>query len=375
MTKSQILLFVTLYQNLVQFLIKRILYIFSLVFTFSFAMHAQEVITLTNPSFEDTPAAGSPPAGWYDCGEKRFPLESPPDVQPSGDWDVTKPAQHGRSYLGMVVRENDTWESVSQKLNGSLKKGKKYSFSIYLCTSDIYKSATSRNRNTRVNYVTPAVLRIFGGQSYCDHGAILLAESKIVRNNDWQIYNFTFKPNRDISYITLEAYYETPVLFPYNGNILVDNASPIREIIDKNPKITNPTPPKAKENSTIAALKSNKVKAGQIIRIDELYFQADTSNINPSSFNVLNEVFNFLKKNKNVVIEVGGHTNGVPSDAYCQRLSTARAKEVAEYLIKKGIQRDRVKYKGYGKSQPIASDKTATGRKKNQRVEIKILST
>lgn len=65
----------------------------------------------------------------------------------------------------------------------------------------------------------------------------------------------------------------------------------------------------------------------------------------------------------------------MPSDAYCQRLSTARAKEVAEYLIKKGIQRDRVKYKGYGKSQPIASDKTATGRKKNQRVEIKILST
>ena len=329
---------------------------------------------LTNPSFEDTPAAGAPPTGWYDCGARKFPNESPPDVQPSGDWDVTKPAQHGRSYLGMVVRENDTYESVSQPLKGTLKKGKKYSFSIYLCSSNIYKSATSRNRNTRVNYITPAVLRIFGGKSYCDPAAILLAESPTIKNNDWEVYNFEFKPSRDVTHITLQAYFETPVLFPYNGNVLLDNASPIKEIIPSKEKKTTPAP-KSQENSTIAALKSNKVKTGQIIRIDELYFDADTSRISPSSYKVLNEVYTFLRKNPKVIIEIGGHTNGVPSVAYCQRLSTARAKEVADYLTGKGIPSSRVKYKGYGKSKPIASDKTAAGRKKNQRVEIRILST
>jgi outer membrane protein OmpA-like peptidoglycan-associated protein len=77
--------------------------------------------------------------------------------------------------------------------------------------------------------------------------------------------------------------------------------------------------------------------------------------------------------NKNVVIEVGGHTNNVPAAEYCDRLSTARAKSVAEYLYGKGIDQDRITYKGYGKNKPIASNDSVKGRKKNQRVEIKIL--
>lgn len=82
-----------------------------------------------------------------------------------------------------------------------------------------------------------------------------------------------------------------------------------------------------------------------------------------------------MQRNEAVKIEIGGHTNGVPSVEYCQKLSSARAREVANYIINKGIDKNRVTYKGYGKSKPIASDRTPEGRKKNQRVEIKILST
>ncbi|QLH30266.1 MAG: hypothetical protein HWD63_13375 [Candidatus Parvibacillus calidus] len=57
--------------------------------------------------------------------------EKPPDVQPSGSWEVRKPANNGDTYLGMVVRENDTWESVSQQLSGTLKKGKTYTFDLF----------------------------------------------------------------------------------------------------------------------------------------------------------------------------------------------------------------------------------------------------
>lgn len=330
-----------------------------------------QVIELNNPSFEDIPRPASVPSGWFDCGQIRFPRESPPDTQPSGAWDVFKPAFNGRTYLGMVVRNNDSWESVSQRLAGTLKKGKSYSFSIYLCSSDVYKSATSENLLQRSNYVTPAKLNIWGGNEYCEK-AILLSATSPITNNDWKKFDFVFKPTRNVTVITLEAYYDTPVLMPYNGNILLDNASSIKEIIPPKPPKNIPVT-RAKEEGTIASLKT-KVKAGQTIKIDELYFQADTSNIAPSSFKVLDEVYKFLIKNKNVVIEIGGHTNGVPSDRYCMLLSTARAREVAEYLIKKGIPKSQVKFKGYGKSKPIASDKTAAGRKKNQRVEIKILS-
>ena len=76
------------------------------------------------------------------------------------------------------------------------------------------------------------------------------------------------------------------------------------------------------------------------------------------------------------VIEIGGHTNTVPPDDYCNHLSTQRAKSVQEYLVSQGVPETRLKYKGYGKTDPIiAYDKyNKDARQKNQRVEIKILS-
>jgi outer membrane protein OmpA-like peptidoglycan-associated protein len=73
------------------------------------------------------------------------------------------------------------------------------------------------------------------------------------------------------------------------------------------------------------------------------------------------------------MIEIGGHTNGVPDHLYCDKLSTARAKSVAEYIHDKGISPERITYRGYGKRQPIATNNSVEGRRKNQRVEVKIL--
>ena len=88
----------------------------------------------------------------------------------------------------------------------------------------------------------------------------------------------------------------------------------------------------------------------------------------------MDEIVSFLKENTNITIEVGGHTNNIPTDDYCDKLSSNRAKAVADYLISHGLIAERVLYKGYGKRNPIATNNTLEGRKKNQRVEIKILS-
>lgn len=116
------------------------------------------------------------------------------------------------------------------------------------------------------------------------------------------------------------------------------------------------------------------ITLGQTIRVDKLYFDADSSTIQSASNAVLQEIYDFLSNNRNVKIEIGGHTNSLPEDDYCDRLSTARAKNIAEYLYDKGIPESQITYKGYGKRQPIASNATVEGRKKNQRVEIKITS-
>lgn len=124
----------------------------------------------------------------------------------------------------------------------------------------------------------------------------------------------------------------------------------------------------------IPELDITKVGVGQTLRINELSFEADSTVLEPENFEILDEVFEFLKMHENVVVEIGGHTNTIPPHAYCDELSTARAKSVAEYITNRGIAASRISYKGYGKRQPLTESKSASARKRNQRVEVKILS-
>lgn len=123
----------------------------------------------------------------------------------------------------------------------------------------------------------------------------------------------------------------------------------------------------------LPALTMSQLQNGQTIRMEQLRFEADSASLNDDCLPVLNELYDFLAENGGVVIEIGGHTNSTPPDEFCDRLSSARAKSVADYLIGKGIAQQRVAYKGYGKRKPVATNATPEGRRMNQRVEIKIL--
>jgi len=376
-----------------------------LCFSIGYTIGQDGVITLINPGFEDFPRQGKPPKGWQDCG---FEGETPPDVQPSdlisaSYFEVSKAAFEGNTYLGMVVRDNDTWERVSQRLSSPLEAGQCYEFSLHLCRSELYVSQ-SRKTYEETNYTTPAKLRIWGGSGHCSKRE-LLAETSQVNNTRWLEYNFKFEPKSTHTYIMLEAFYNTPILFPYNGNVLIDNASPIVQVPCDEPQVPvavvpeptpqpdPPTPPTPnlndpKEDPAVVQSTTNNrpaekimkeldrktLKQGQTIKIDKLFFEADSSKIKSESFAVLEELYDFLAENEDVVVEIAGHTNGIPEHTYCDWLSTARAKAVADYLRQRGIQQERLQYKGYGKRDPIASNATSEGRRRNQRVEIKILS-
>jgi outer membrane protein OmpA-like peptidoglycan-associated protein len=140
-------------------------------------------------------------------------------------------------------------------------------------------------------------------------------------------------------------------------------------------KTATPTPKTFKAN-LLPELDQKNLFIGQKIRLTHLYFKADSINLLSDSYKVLNELADYLKAYPKTVIEIGGHTNTIPSEEYCNQLSTARAKSVQEYLISQGIAANRLLYKGYGKHDPlIPYDKyNKEARLKNQRVEIKILS-
>lgn len=376
-------------------------------------------IILKNSSFEDTPRQGvssdfgASIQNWFDCGEVLFKSETPPDIHPGNFFSVSLEPFRGNSYLGLVVRDNDSWESVSQRLSAPIEGGKCYQFSIYLAKSDTYLSnSRAVGTNKKFNFSKPTTLRIWGGSDYCQNSE-LLAVSEPVDNLDWKEYTFEFNPENDHSFILLEAFYKTPEPIPYNGHILVDEAShivripcpgedyavvapPVKEKIKLRPKRKQTKP---KEEPVVVAqqpsnhtnhnpethshkpkmileLDRKKIKKGQTINMENLYFAANESSINKASYNVLDELYNFLDHNQDVFIEIGGHTNGKRgiSHAYCDKLSTGRAKTVADFLIERGIDESRVKHKGYGKRKPIATNTTVAGLRRNQRVEIKILN-
>ncbi len=116
-----------------------------------------------------------------------------------------------------------------------------------------------------------------------------------------------------------------------------------------------------------------KVKVGQTLALNKLFFAADSSAMKEESFAVMEEVFDFLQANPEVEVEIGGHTNNIPPHEYCDKLSKSRAQSVATYLYDKGLSEKKIAFRGYGKRKPIANNRSAAGRKKNQRVEIKIL--
>lgn len=118
------------------------------------------------------------------------------------------------------------------------------------------------------------------------------------------------------------------------------------------------------------------VKKGSIFRLEKLYFDVDKSELKAESEAELERLRVFLKENPTVIIEVRGHTNNQmwPNVDFANELSTARAKAVTEWLIEQGVSATRVQFKGFGWTMPVEPNITPEGRKKNQRVEVKILS-
>ena len=99
-------------------------------------------------------------------------------------------------------------------------------------------------------------------------------------------------------------------------------------------------------------------------------FDFNKSTLKPESDSVLQQVLGLLQKDASLKLEVQGHTDNVGSDSYNQQLSEARAKSVMTWLTAHGIAANRLSFKGYGKTKPVASNDSDEGRAKNRRVEI-----
>ncbi|MEY3635222.1 MAG: hypothetical protein RLZZ61_1632 [Pseudomonadota bacterium] len=120
----------------------------------------------------------------------------------------------------------------------------------------------------------------------------------------------------------------------------------------------------------------NVIRDGDNLVLDmpsEITFGVDSANIDPSFRSTLDQVASTLIQYEKTYVDVFGHTDSTGSDAYNQTLSERRASAVADYLSTRGVQSARLATRGYGESQPKASNLDAAGRSANRRVEIRLV--
>lgn len=117
-----------------------------------------------------------------------------------------------------------------------------------------------------------------------------------------------------------------------------------------------------------------RIETGKSIVVENIRFELDKAALLPESAAILDRVRDTLMKNDKLVVEVRGFTDGLGSEEYNRALSLKRANSVRDYLIKKGVPQERLSTKGLGPSNPIADNKTESGRARNRRTEFYILS-
>ncbi len=181
--------------------------LFFFLIVFHGAVTAQSA--LNNASFEGEPQDATTPTGWHVCE-----VGTTPDILP-GFWGVNREASDGETYIGLITRDDGSFESIGQRLRVKLKANECYQVSVDLAFAKTY-----------AGYNHPLRLRIWGGTGKCGKDQ-LIVESEVIDHTDWKSYTFKFVTKQKIRYIIIEAYNENEQK-PVKGNILIDNISEIK---------------------------------------------------------------------------------------------------------------------------------------------------
>lgn len=115
------------------------------------------------------------------------------------------------------------------------------------------------------------------------------------------------------------------------------------------------------------------ILVGESIMLNNVFFEQGRPVLKSQSFPELDRLVEIMQDNPTVKIELGGHTDNVGNKDALKTLSENRVKAVKEYLVSKGIHKDRITGKGYGGTVPVVPNTSEANRQRNRRVEFKIV--
>ena len=121
-----------------------------------------------------------------------------------------------------------------------------------------------------------------------------------------------------------------------------------------------------------AILQTRDTARGLIVNVSDVLFDTAKFSLRPEAREKLAKVAGIVESHPGLALAVEGYTDSVGTDDYNQKLSEQRGGSVRDYLVKEGMPQSSVSSKGFGKTQPVASNDTAAGRQQNRRVELVI---
>jgi outer membrane protein OmpA-like peptidoglycan-associated protein len=127
------------------------------------------------------------------------------------------------------------------------------------------------------------------------------------------------------------------------------------------------------KNFDLEPIEVTTIAPNATIVLNNIFFDFDKSLLKSESGPELDRIVELLKEKSTMQIEIAGHTDNVGTDEYNKALSERRASTVVAYLIRRGINKDRLKVQFFGESKPLETNETEAGRERNRRVEFKIL--
>ncbi len=296
----------------------------------------------------------------------------------SNDTTVQKGAFAGECYTGFRFQKRYK-EFLQVKLAEPLHRGTVYEFSMQVRLA-FWSNALLKSFGvliTKVGYTNQAdVVKSNMVDTICVKGGLTKA-------HEWFTIKGYYKADGGEKYITIGNFSANIKKDMVRRNIIklgfkesyyfVDDIKLVKshdfdEKIEI--EIVGPNSQEQIEDSTLSI--SSDIKVGDKIEIKNIFFDNGRYFLLPDSYIELNKLVKYLIKNPIVEIQIIGHSDNSGIKFKNQKMSELRAREVFEYLIKKGVQ-NKLYFKGMGSEQPIADNKTDEGKAKNRRVEFQII--
>ncbi len=335
------------------------------------------VLKIVNAWFQ--PTSGS--ADYYNlCGSVEC-------FVPNNKLGVQQP-RTGDGYCGIYCSKDNYREYLQTQLERPLKAGHRYRLSFFVSLSEystggvatigglfsrerlsdttrailmkkIVRPITSRISQTTSVYYQPQVMNSAERPLMDTQGWMEIAGEFVAEGGETflTIGNFLSAANSGYTDDTLLLTYLLPGSYYYIDDVRLYCLDCDDDDYDDEPLAQNDT----------------TYKVGATFVLNNIFFDTDKSTLLQQSYQELQYLIAVLESHPKMKIEISGHTDSQGSDLHNQQLSENRAKEVVAYLMENGIEEKRLKFKGYGKTMPIATNATEEGRQKNRRVEFKIL--